>query len=338
MTHHSKTFHSGDSDSPHAPSLLRPDIKALLDRFEPGFLEKRLTRQIDHITRYFGKGVGHFHFENIDWISTISEFAFKATGLYRLGYKNFQQIELTENRIEIPNLPVRFHNFRILHLSDMHLDIDPILPDLIIRRLAGASFDLCVITGDFRLLTQGKYERSMADIEKIRPHLDCRHGVYAILGNHDFIEMVPYLEQLDIRMLLNESARIQRDGSSLGLAGVDDPHFYGLHDLDRAVKAIAHEEVKILLAHSPELYKSAHRLGFNVYLAGHTHGGQVCLPGRIPIFLNVSCPRRFAARSWRYESMYGYTSTGAGSSGVPVRFFCPPEITIHTLLPASTDH
>lgn len=314
-----------------------PNLQLLLDRFEPEFLRKRITTQLSHMNQYFGKGIGHFHFENIDWIPFISEIIFKATGLYSIGYKNFKKIEIVDNSVEINSLPTSFHNFKILHLSDMHLDIDPIMPDLIIEHLQDISFDLCVITGDFRLLTQGKYERSMFDIEKIRPHLDCSHGVYAILGNHDFIEMVPYLEKIDIRVLLNESARIELNGHSFGLAGVDDPHFYGLHDLLRAVEGIANEDVKILLAHSPELYKSAESLGFDLYLAGHTHGGQICLPGKIPIYLNASCPRKFAVKRWIYKTMHGYTSSGTGSSGIPVRLFCPPEITIHTLLSNSNE-
>ena len=315
----------------------KPDMQMLLDRFEPEFLEKRLSTQIGHINQYFGKGIGHFHFENMDWIRVISKIVFKATGLYSFGYNNFKKIEITENCVEIKNLPSSFHNFKILHLSDLHLDIDPTLPNLIIERLQDISFDLCVITGDFRYLTHGKYERSMADIEKIRSHLECREGVHAILGNHDFIEIVPYLEKMDIKVLINESVRVQRDGQSIGLAGVDDPHFYGLHDLQRSVKDIAEEEVKILLAHSPELYKSAQSLGFDLYLAGHTHGGQICLPGKIPIFLNASCPRKFSSKSWRYKNMHGYTSTGTGSSGIPVRFFCPPEITVHNLVSNSQE-
>ncbi len=310
----------------------KPNLQFLLERFDPDFLERRITIQLNHMNQYFGKGKGHFHFENMDWILFVSKLFFKFIGLYAYGYKNFQTIEVTENRIHIKNLPRNFENLKILHLSDMHLDIDPLLPNLIIERLQDISFDLCVITGDFRLLTKGTYERSMSDIEKIRMHMECKHGVYAILGNHDFIEMVPFLEKMNIQVLINESARIISDGQSLGLAGVDDPHFYGLHDLRRAEQDIADEQVKILLAHSPELYKSAQSLGFDLYLAGHTHGGQICLPGNIPVYLNASCPRRFCIKNWRYKNMAGYTSTGTGSSGIPVRFFCPPEITVHTLL------
>ena len=80
-----------------------------------------------------------------------------------------------------------------------------------------------------------------------------------------------------------------------------------------------------------KIYRQAALADFNVLLSGHTHGGQICLPGRIPITLSSVLPRRMGAGAWKYRDMIGYTSVGAGSSIVPVRFNCPPEITLHHL-------
>jgi hypothetical protein len=78
--------------------------------------------------------------------------------------------------------------------------------------------------------------------------------------------------------------------------------------------------------HTPELVDEAAAAGVDLYLCGHTHGGQICLPWIGPIIVNANCPRRYARGLWRHRHMQGYTSPGVGTSGVPVRFFCPPEI------------
>src|SRR5260370_32522655 len=86
-----------------------------------------------------------------------------------------------------------------------------------------------------------------------------------------------------------------------------------------------------ILSHTPEVYREAAHANFDLMLSGHTHGGQICLPGSIPIKLEAVLPRRMGAGAWKYHNMTGYTSVGAGSSVLPVRLNCPPEITLHCL-------
>ena len=95
--------------------------------------------------------------------------------------------------------------------------------------------------------------------------------------------------------------------------------------------AIPTGETAILLSHTPEVYRQAANAGFAVLLAGHTHGGQLCLPGGMPITLDSNLPRRFGVGAWRFGALTGYTSVGAGSSLVAVRLNCRPEITLHRL-------
>jgi len=87
----------------------------------------------------------------------------------------------------------------------------------------------------------------------------------------------------------------------------------------------------ILISHTPEIYRQAAHANFNVLLGGHTHGGQICLPGGVPLTLDSVLPRSMGAGPWKHGEMIGYTSVGAGSAVVPVRFNCPPEITLHYL-------
>ena len=139
------------------------------------------------------------------------------------------------------------------------------------------------------------------------------------------------LEDMGIRMLMNESATIERGDQRIHLAGIDDAHLYGTHNIEKAAYDIPAGECAVLLSHTPEVYRQAAHAGFGLMLSGHTHGGQVCLPGGVPIVLFSILPRRMGAGAWQYAEMAGYTSTGAGSCLVPVRFNCPPEITLHHL-------
>jgi hypothetical protein len=143
--------------------------------------------------------------------------------------------------------------------------------------------------------------------------------------------MVPRLEAMGVHVLVNECATIERGGQSIYLAGVDDAHFYRADNIEKAVAAIPPDVFSILLTHTPEIYRQAAHAEFDLLLSGHTHGGQICLPGGIPITLDSVLPRRLGKGAWKHHGMQGYTSVGAGSSVVPVRFNCPPEITLHVL-------
>jgi predicted MPP superfamily phosphohydrolase len=102
-------------------------------------------------------------------------------------------------------------------------------------------------------------------------------------------------------------------------------------NIEKAASGMPHDEFSILVSHTPEIYRQAAHADFDLLLSGHTHGGQICLPGGIPITLDSTLPREFGSGPWKYHGMIGYTSAGAGTSIVPARFNCPPEITLHHL-------
>jgi len=195
--------------------------------------------------------------------------------------------------------------------------------------LGTLSYDACVLTGDFLVETSGPFKRALAILADLRTEI--RDPVYGVLGNHDSIRMVPDLEKMGIRMLVNESDTIERGGRKIHIAGIDDAHFYRADNIEKATDLIPLDAFSVLLSHTPEIYRQAAHAGFSLLLSGHTHGGQICLPGGIPITLDSVLPRRLGAGPWKHHTMDGYTSVGAGSSVVPVRFNCPPEITLHYL-------
>jgi hypothetical protein len=226
-------------------------------------------------------------------------------------------------------LPPLFDNFTILHISDLHADMNKVAMKNLIKLLGGIQYDLCVLTGDYRGETFGPFQAALDEAAQLRDQL--KEPIYAVLGNHDTIQMVPGLEAMGIRVLLNECEIIDRGDQQIYLAGIDDAHFFRVDNIEKAAFPIPHGEFSILLSHTPEIYRQAAHANFNLMLSGHTHGGQICLPGSIPIKLEAVLPRRMGAGSWQYHNMIGYTSVGAGSSVVAVRLNCPPEITVHRL-------
>lgn len=217
----------------------------------------------------------------------------------------------------------------MLHLSDLHLDMAADMPEVLGKAVRDLDYDLCVITGDLRARTFGDSDSAVQAMHEFRQYL--KGPVYAVLGNHDSIMMVPALEQMDIKVLLNEAVPLSKANDTIYLAGIDDPHYFRADNLERASEQIPDDTVTILLAHSPEIYRHAAFTDFDVMLCGHTHGGQICLPGGIPFMYNANCPRQMCKGVWRYQKLQGYTSVGAGSCVVDVRFNCPPEVTLHRL-------
>ncbi len=271
------------------PTTHTTDTADLRDRIGDTHLRQRYNLQIDHATQIFGRGRTLFHIENVEWLMHFVYHSFRLTGLYGRAYRNIFDIRVVENELVLPGLPPEFNGYTLLHLSDLHLDIAPGLAEAVVAALDGVAYDTAVITGDYRASTSGAYDLALSETVKVIDHL--KSPSYAILGNHDFIEFVPPLERAGLTFLLNESVPLHRGLETIYLSGVDDPHFYETDNLEKARLDIPDDAVSLLLAHSPELYRSAAAAGYDAMLCGHTHAGQICLPGRIPIMNNANCPR-----------------------------------------------
>lgn len=301
-------------------------------------LEKRLGRrharlrfgvENEHEAQVFDQGIDYFHIGNLRLSPLMIRTCLKLTGLYGRGCKNAAQIEVRHNHIRLPKIPKAFDGFVILHLSDLHVDMNQGAMEHLRGILQEIKYDLCVFTGDYRGKSFGPYEEALLGMARVCAEL--RKPLYGVLGDHDTIRMTPGLEEIGIRMLLNESITIERDNQHIYLAGIDDAHFYGADNIEKAASEIPRDEFSILLSHTPEIYRQAAYADFDLLLSGHTHGGQICLPSRIPLTLDSVLPRHMGSGAWKYNDMIGYTSVGAGSSIVPARFNCPPEITLHHL-------
>jgi hypothetical protein len=251
-------------------------------------------------------------------------------GLYRRGLRNATDVLVRPIELPLPALPEAFDGYTILHLSDPHFEELPGQDERIARAVADREVDLCVLTGDYRGEMPGGRETCLRSLARVVEAISAREGIVGVLGNHDQCDLVDPMERMGIRLLINESMFLHRAGQAVRVVGTDDPHYYLTSLALRALRE-AGEEFAIALVHSPELYRSAEEAGIDLYLCGHTHGGQICLPGGRPLVLHMRRARRFYRDVWRYGRMTGVTTVGCGASGVPVRFHTRSEVLLLTL-------
>lgn len=249
------------------------------------------------------------------------------------------QVEITHQRIVLEKLPAEFHGLRVVQLSDIHhspfLDEERI--GEAVRRANELQPDLAVLTGDY-ISHSRDY---IAGCARALGRLRAAHGVFAVLGNHDHwtdgAMMREALTGQGIRVLCNESERIERNGSYIRLAGIDDI-MVKRDNLPKALEETNWGEARILLSHNPAIIREAARAGVDLVLSGHTHGGQInwrMLVGRKDK-KTARWLRRPSRRLMRGHAQLGstqiYVNRGLGTVVVPLRYGCPPEITVLELL------
>ena len=229
-------------------------LEKLEQRLGPVHAHHRLGMEKDYEDRFNG-GINFFHPDKWYSVHSIFTHALKLTGLYRLGTKNAERIQVRRNHVYLPDLPSRFDGFTILHLSDLHVDMSHGAMRRMTDLIGMLEYDICVLTGDFRGKAFGPFDEALRGMARIRAGLS--ESVYGVLGNHDTVRMLPELEAMGIRMLLNESEKIERGDQHIHLAGVDDAHYYKAANLEKAVSRIPRCEFSILLSHTPEIYRQA---------------------------------------------------------------------------------
>lgn len=266
------------------------------------------------------------------WYHILAKWFFALPLFSRPGRRNAGNLQLRQIELPVQNLPTQFDGCRILFISDLHLDGTSDLAESIVRIAECVEYDYCILGGDYSFSYDASDERMRQQVSDVVKNLVGRSRVFGILGNHDEYQTAEFLDEHGVEMLLNEHVCVDRGGDKIYMVGVDDDFFFRAADLEKAGATISNGACKIIVSHSPELYRQAALAGYSLYLAGHTHGGQICLPGGIAVATNAHVPRKMIKDSWLYNGMVGYTSCGAGTSIVPVRFFCPPEVALLILV------
>ncbi len=240
--------------------------------------------------------------------------------------------------VSVAYLPNQLDGLKVAHLSDLHYDRQGD-PQIIERAVLAANLqepDVTVITGDFlNLHILGNGLRPFMDSQgcaRILSRLRAPLGTFAVLGNHDKTDPATLIRALEfegIRVLHNRNACVERQASRLWLAGVEDI-LTGSPDLNAALHGIPCRSPIILLAHEPDFADVAATHDIALQLSGHSHGGQIRLPGMPPAYL----PRLARKYPWGLRTvgcMKIYTSRGVGASLLPIRLNCPPEVALITL-------
>lgn len=253
-------------------------------------------------------------------------------------------------RLDVPlaRLPKAWDGLTILQLSDFHYDdYFTVIPIRKAIQIANSlQPDLVVLTGDFVTIPAfndylHNAKRAGDAAEPCAYHLAqlrARLGVFAILGNHDAdsdpARVVHALEPRGITVLRNQSIPLERGKARLWLAGIDDP-LVGKPDMDSTLGSVPRNEPVVLLSHEPDFADHAAKYPVDLQLSGHSHGGQVWLPIVGAPYL-PEMARKYPRGLYQIGGLTLYTNSGLGTIRMPVRFNCPPEVTLFTLKSAGS--
>ncbi|MGH9600920.1 MAG: metallophosphoesterase [Terriglobales bacterium] len=248
-------------------------------------------------------------------------------------------IERIEMRLR--RLPGEFDGFRIAQISDIHYG--PFMSSDFVRKaveeINQLRPDLVALTGDFISRPLGKNNGREGAEMHAPPCADALHGLrpaygsYAVLGNHDHWNhpgiVKDSLETTGFPVLVNQAVALEKDNARLWLLGVDDV-MENKADLEKALKRVAASEATLLLAHEPDFADHAAKFPIDLQLSGHSHGGQVRIPWLgAPVLPLLG--KKYPMGRYRVGNLQLYTNRGFGVINPPVRFNCPPEITLVTL-------
>jgi predicted MPP superfamily phosphohydrolase len=248
-------------------------------------------------------------------------------------------------RLPVPNLPRPLEGLRILHLSDFHLRRfwTPAY-DHLVARIRRSDPDLLLCTGDY-VEDKQDHRPAMPMVMRLVKGFRARLGAFSILGNHDKYVMTSHLERAGLAMLDGRRhelrvARGARHGAGydspeatielVGLPGVLRSHLSS--DFIRSIPRRRENTLRIVLSHFPShLPRVQFDLQPDLFLTGHTHGGQICLPGGHPVLRHDPSPRRLCTGIHWIDRTWLVVNRGFGFSGMPVRMFCPAEVLELTL-------
>ena len=244
------------------------------------------------------------------------------------NYALIEAKSLSVEKIEVTleRLPKKLDGFRIAHLSDIHHS--PFTSLEFIRHSVEIANqlnpDMFALTGDF-VSHEPEYIAPMA---KLLSELKAEFGVFACLGNHDHWTdgeaVTDHLRAAGIKVLINEGLRFEARDASFWLGGVDD-YMVGKTDLKSALRGAFPDEMILMLAHNPIIIRQASLAGVDLVLSGHTHGGQVKIRNDEK---RVFPRRRLTSGLHRRRRTQIYITRGIGTVVLPIRYGCPPEISL----------
>jgi uncharacterized protein len=234
-----------------------------------------------------------------------------------------RSFEWTRVTLPVHGLSPALDGLRIVHLSDLHLRPKWASGyDRLIERLSAAPPDLILFTGDF-VEDKRDHRPALPLVERLMKSLRSRLGTYAVVGNHDGDLLATHFPSLGVTNVEGQHLTLDPGIELLGFPGVDR------EDLDRNFLAglppRPRGRVRIAMCHYPDLFDAIAACQPDLYLCGHSHGGQVCLPGGIPLITHDSSPRRYVRGIHRRGQTWYIANRGFGAGKLLIRLFCPGE-------------
>lgn len=238
--------------------------------------------------------------------------------------------DLVNVDVKIKNLPFTFHNYRIINLTDIHLGqwISPEYLSGVVDYVNSLNPDMITLTGDYVSYILEGYEDDLLNSFK---RLKAKDGKFAVLGNHDHWadadEIRKILKKSNIVDLSNDVYTLEKDGEKLNISGVDSLTV-GADDFDKVLEKLPSDGASILLVHEPDFAKISSKTGrFDLQMSGHSHGGQLVIPGVKTTPFRCSYSFKYPVGAYNVDNMIQYTSKGLGTNSFWLRINCKPEIT-----------
>jgi len=238
--------------------------------------------------------------------------------------------DLVNVNVKINDLPFTFHNYRIINLTDIHLGqwISPEYLNGVTDYVNSLNPDMITLTGDYVSYILEGYEDDLLDSFK---KLKAKDGKFAVLGNHDHWagadEIREILKQSDIVDLSNDVYTLEKKGEKLNISGVDSLTV-GADDFDKVLEKLPNDGASILLVHEPDFAEISSKTNrFDLQMSGHSHGGQLVIPGVKTTPFRCSYSIKYPVGAYKVKNMIQYTSKGLGTNSFWLRINCKPEIT-----------
>jgi len=241
-----------------------------------------------------------------------------------------RRIKIENIRIKIKNLSRSFQGIKIVQLSDLHSKDFGEKEKKSLEILAQLKPDFIFITGDFidwKTSNLKSCQEFWKEISKNYPN-----KVFGVFGNHENHHpksktIKNLLTDSGVKIINNESVILRKNEDFIYLVGVDDPH-ENHDDIIKAMEQVENDAPKIMLAHSPEIFRRVKGQNIDLILTGHTHAGQINTPFITNLFLPVKYDRKYKSGLFKEDSTYLYVNRGVGTTLLPFRFNAPPEITL----------
>lgn len=244
------------------------------------------------------------------------------------------------NIIRVEKLYFEFDNFpqketKILHITDTHSYGFGHKEEEILRIVKVQNPDFIFLTGDIVDWKTTDFASCALFWKKLAKGRENR--IFAVYGNHEhrnpnFAYIEELLRQSGITVLVNESTRIETPSGYFFLIGLDDPHL-GFDNVDKAMEDSYEDSPKIVLAHSPEIFRKIKKKNIDLVLVGHTHGCQINIPIICDWIVPLNYDKQYKQGLFQEEGTYMYVSRGVGEGVLPFRLNCFPEVTIITINP-----